>query len=527
MAMLERWKNIYNKNLPWISKYAPPILIVLLMLPLRLISLGYSEYICDESVALNYLKTNQEFYSWDFLLSQHKGPMQYIIAGLIFIFTGDVFNEVAFRIPFALINVFSILVLYLFLINITKNTLMSLFVSLIFGVNGLIVAFGRIFQYQSLNILFSILSLYFFSNIQKDTTKKDENKIIKNSVLGSLFFCLSILAHWDAIFILPYVLFVVLKDVIFKKDFSARFRWKFVLFNAVVLLALVVFYLYPYLMHFLNSPENQQYFQKRVSPEKVNFEKIIGRINFLLFRFRLYNPILFLEYCFGVILLSLVFLKKSWFYLVWFIFEVLVFVFVFTSPGTHIYNMLIPLSVFSAVGLSGVNSFLNKFKGKFSRFLRYPLFLLLLLITAFFYYQSFVLFVDHRIEYPWRKKFIFKYEVGGFSAIEKRKYLTNNKIGFPLNREWERIGKVMSDYERENGIPVGSLVVETNENECPVNFYTGRNIGFEETRFIVGVKYPLSMANDYKGFSKVKMKTLLEVVRDKYDNTTAVVYVKR
>ena len=189
--------------------------------------------------------------------------------------------------------------------------------------------------------------------------------------------------------------------------------------------------------------------------------------------------------------------------------------------------MLMPLFAVSAVSLSGASKFLNKFRGKFSRFLRYPLFLILVVITAFFYYQSFVLFVDHSTEYPWRKKFVLRYEVAGFNAVERRKYLTNNKIGFPLNREWEKIGKVMSDYERENGIPVGSLVVETNENECPVNFYTGRSIGFEETRFIVGVKYPLSMANDYKGFSIVKIKQLLEVVRDENGNTTAVVYVKR
>ena len=108
-------KTTLNKNLPLIKKIYPVLLILALMVPLRFINLGYSEYICDESVALSYLKLNGSFYSWDFLLLQHKGPMQYLIAGITYLLSGSVFNEHIYRVPFAVINISSIVVLYFFL----------------------------------------------------------------------------------------------------------------------------------------------------------------------------------------------------------------------------------------------------------------------------------------------------------------------------------------------------------------------------------------------------------------------------
>ena len=518
-------KTTLNKNLPLIKKIYPVLLILALMVPLRFINLGYSEYICDESVALSYLKLNGSFYSWDFLLLQHKGPMQYLIAGITYLLSGSVFNEHIYRVPFAVINISSIVVLYFFLKNVVKSSFGAFFGALMLGFNGMTVAFGRIFQYQSLNLLFSFLSLYFFSNIKIEKGKNNEKKIIKNSLLGTLFFCLSVLSHWDAIFILPYIVYVLLKGVFLGKSYDNKFKIKLIILNCVLLFALTVFYLIPYVSNFVGSSENQEYFQKRVNPGEINFVKIKERLDFILFRMRVYNPILFVEYVGWILFFSLVFIKKTWLYLSWFFIELCIFIFVFTNHGTHIYNVFIPLSVILAFTVTEIQNLLfYRWKKKKK--------LVILLSTAFLvvisgvlFYQSLVLFVDHRTEYPWRDKKVLGFEVGKYTARERRKYLTNNKIGFPLNRRWLEIEKVMSAYEKENGIPVGTLGIETNENECPVNFYTGRELSFDKNRFIVGIKYPLSMANDYKGFSIVKKKQLLEVVRDDKGDTTAVVYV--
>jgi hypothetical protein len=515
------------KNTPdWVKKILPPLILVLVLLPLRLINLGYSEYICDESVALEYLKDNREFYSWDFLLSQHKGPMQYLFGGVIYLITRTVFNEAIYRIPFALINVLSIVVLYLFLCNLVRNKYAAFFASLVFGLNGLILVFGRIFQYQSLNLLFSFLSLYFFSRIQREDIKDNHKDILRSSVLGSIFFCFSLLSHWDVVFIVPYVLVVILKYVLLRKDLENKFKIKFIIFNATVILALFVFYLYPYIDHYLNSPENQQYFENRVDPEKVDFEKVVGRAEFILFRIRLYNPLLFVSYISGVLLISLIFIRKTWIYLFWFLIEAAVFLYVFTNPGTHIYNMFVPVTILTAISINGIWEFFVKRKNIFKLLLPTLLILFYFVLSVFFFYQSYVLFVDHNPEYPWHTKRILGKKIGDFDKKEE-KYLRNNKIGFPLRREWKKIEQVMAKYEREMGLPVGIFDIETNENYCPAVFYTGRTLSTSKEGFVVGVKYPLSLVNDYKRFSSANEKELLEKVKNDDGDTTSYVYIKK
>jgi hypothetical protein len=453
--------------------------------------------------------------------------MQYLIAGATYLMIGTVFNELIYRIPFALINVISIAVLYFFLCNLIKNKYAAFFASLVFGLNGLILVFGRIFQYQSLNLLFSFSSLYFFSRLQREDLKDSKKDMLRSSVLGSVFFCLSLLSHWDVVFVAPYILVVIFKHVFLRKDLENKFKIKFIFFNSVVLLSLFVLYLYPYIYHYLNSPENQFYFENRVDPEKVGIEKVLDRARFILFRIRLYNPLLFVEYISGVIVTSLFFIKKTWVYLLWFFAEVAAFIYVFTNPGTHVYNMLVPLTILMTISINGIWEFFLKRKKVFKSLPFTFLALFYFVLSAFFFYQSYVLFIDHYPEYPWFSKRLLGKKVGDFDKKEEDKYLRNNKIGFPLRREWKKIERVMSDYERENGLPIGSLEIETNENYCPVVFYTSRVMSTSEDAFVVGVKYPLSLVNDYKRFSTANEKELLEKVKNAEGETTAYVYVKK
>lgn len=518
-------KKTFEKAVSLLNKIPLPLLLLILLLPLRLIYLGYSEYICDETVALNWLRLNDSFYSTEFLLLQHKGPMQYVIAGIVFLITKTVFNEYTFRLPFALANCLSLVVFYLFIKNVTKNKWAAFVSAFLFGVNGFLVAFGRIFQYQDLNLLFSISSLYFYSKISADGEKEDS--VIKNSAVGTVFFCLSLLSHWDAVFIVPYLLFVIFKNVILKQEYSRKFKSKFILVNFLTLLLLAVFYLIPYLKYFINSAENQAYFQTRVGPSAISWGKFVGRVQFIIFRIKLYNPLLFFEFCIAVLALSLVFIKKTWFYLAWFVAEMLVFTLIFTSPGTHIYNIFIPLAVSLALSLSGVFNFLGKRSNRVKIIFTPLVFAVPIFFMSFFYYQSYVLFVDHSPEYPWKSKIVAKKEVGKFSVWERKNYLSNNKIGFPLRREWKQIEDAMAEYEKENDIPVGSIGAETNENLCPASFYTGRRLGKFPSRFIVAIRYPLSLVNDYKNFSRIKNKELIKVIKNEAGDTVASVYVVR
>ncbi len=505
-----------------------PVAIVLLMIPLRFINLGYSEYICDESVALDWLRVNKSFYPVDFFISLHKGPMQYLIGGLIFLITHDVFNELVYRIPFALANCLSIAVFYLFIKNLTKNKFTAFVTAMLLGINGLIVAFGRIFQYQSFNLLFSILTLYFYSEIAKNVesvSQKNENKIIKNGILGTIFFCLSLLSHWDAIYVLPFVCLILLRDVLFKKNVPSKLKKKFLLLNFLVIASLALVYLIPYLKYFLNSAENQAYFQGRVSPSLITFSKFIDRIKFIIFRIKLYNPLIFLESYLLLLVVSFLFIKKTYFYLLWFVSEILIFTLIFTNPGTHIYNIFIPLLTCISLGINQVLIFI--FKGKIKNEKKFRIFIpfALLFLIVFLYYQSYLVFVDHTNEYPWRKKTVLGFEIGNFLNKEKEKYLTNHKIGFPLRREWEQIEIILKDYEKEMGLEVGSTKIQSNENTCPISFYTGRKRSDSGKRFVVAIRYPLSLVNDYKRFSGEKNKDLISIIKNNTEDSVAQIYI--
>ena len=510
-----------------LSKIPLPVVIIFLMVPQRFINLGYSEYICDESVALDWLRVNNSFYPLDFFISLHKGPMQYLVGGVVFLISRDVFNEVIYRIPFALANCISIAVFYLFIKNLTKNKFSAFFTAALFGVNGLLVAFGRIFQYQSFNLLFSILTLYFYSEITKnadDDLPEKEGKIIKNGVLGTAFFCLSLLSHWDAVYILPFVFLVLLRDVFLKKTLSKRFKRKFILLNFLIIVSVALLYLIPYLRYFLGSTENQAYFRGRFNPSFITLSKFVDRIKFIIFRIKLYNPILFFEVHLFLLVLSLVFIKRTRFYFLWFVSEVLIFTLIFTNPGTHIYNIFIPLLACISLGINQTLQVAGESKRVDKNTLQIFTCAVSLLLLSILYCQSFIVFVDHKPEYPWKTKKVLGYEIGNFSNKEKGKYLSNHKIGFPLRREWKQIDMILKDYEKEMGLETGSVKIQSNENICPVSFYTGRKTSDSGRRFIVAVKYPLSFVNDYKRFYQADEETVLDSAVGRYGNTTAKIY---
>ena len=520
--------KIFKSVVNVVKKIPLPLVLLLSMLPLRLINLGYSEYICDESVALSWLKVNKAFYSLDFLFSQHKGPLQYLIGGLIFLFTKDVFNELIFRLPFAFANCVSVAVFYLFVKNITKSKPTAFISAFLFGVNGFVLVFGRIFQYQSFNLLFSLLSMYFYSKIPDDAVKNDaelEKKVLKYSLFGTMFFCFSILAHWDAIFVLPYLALVIFKNILLKKNYSNIFKKKFIFLNLSIIVLLAVSFLIPYILNYRNSIENQAYFKNRVNPSKMSVNKFISRAQFILFRIRLYNPILFLEFNFFMLFLSLLFIKKTWFYLLWLLAEIYIFIVIFSNPGTHIYNLFIPLLISTSMVFNQIFRIVGGLKKYPKIILTLVILLLLTHSMIFLYFQSYTLFVDHNPEYPWRKKMIANFEVGNFTDQERAKYLTNNKIGFPLRREWEKIEGVLSKYEETNGFKIGSTKIQTNENVCPVNFYTGREVSSSGTRFIVSIKYPLSFVTDYKRFSGKDDKDIISEIKNSLGGTTAKIYI--
>lgn len=475
------------------------LFLLIVVSSLRLVNLGYSEYIPDESTVLYPLRELGGF-SWDFLLNQRKGPLQFLIAEIVYIFYNNLFNELVFRIPFAIANTLAILAFYKFLKNITNSIYVAFFGAIFLGVNGFTVAFGRIVQYQSLNLLFSSLSLYFYSLLL--VSKKDH---IISSLLGTIFFCFSILSHWDAIFILPFISYVLFR-LLGEKSITKKEKVHLIAINIYVLFILLAPFYIPFFSNYLRSESNQSYISTRFGFDIPNFELISGKLLDYVFRIELYNPFILLPFLIVIIFIALLTLRESKFYLAWLIFTIVFFLIFIKNPGTHVYNLFIPLYAFASFGIKWLLE-RTKFVG----------FGLLSVALLFLTYQSYLLFVDYSKEYPWEQERIYKYKTSHYN----HKNLTNYIIGFPIRRGWLEVNEFIME---RNSIRGETLSYITNETKSLSNFYMSAPYGKDDKYYAVGIKRPYSFTTDYK-FPQIKNKSTIHKVEIDGENVIRIYLV--
>jgi 4-amino-4-deoxy-L-arabinose transferase-like glycosyltransferase len=177
--------------------YLLSILLVVTLF-LRFPDLGYSDYIGDEHKAFFQLEKNES--TWDFFTNQRKGPMQFAVSYMPYLFTHDFRNELAERLPFTIFNTASVFVFYAFVRRLTKDKWSAFLAAFLFSVNGFVVGFSRIAQYQNLNLFFSSLALYLYHDFREPT-----KNILRNTLLGTVAFSLSLLSNWDDKFVIPII----------------------------------------------------------------------------------------------------------------------------------------------------------------------------------------------------------------------------------------------------------------------------------------------------------------------------------
>jgi len=464
------------------------ILLMLLMALawLRFSHLGYSDYIPDETTVMTHYRDNGPVLDLTYLAKQRKGPMQWLIALTTNFFYRNVFNELVFRIPFALANVLSIVFFYKFLEEHTKNKHIALLGAFLFGVNGFMVAFGRVVQYQSLNLLFSSISLYLFARYMHEGDSK-------LCLYGTLFFAFSLLSHWDAVFILPYIIYV----------FTKQQSFRLIILSLLLTLVLFMPFFVPFaLFNFVQGEHHQDYFETRVG---VRNELNLSQVRF---KNTLYNPFLFTIFCVFMLVISLVWVRKYLIFWLWFVTALAVFAFFVRSPGTHVYNLLIPLIIIVAIGFVELAELLPL------DFRIIPAGLAAV-VCAFLYYQSYLIFADLKVQYPWESEVVFRYRTKNYDHGT----LTNNIIGFPHSRHWPEIRNFIQSWENYK-----NYTFTTNENTAMASFYLDIELQTSQNMFVIGVKDPYSFISDYK-FSQINGKRTVKTIRDEDNNTLAKIYV--
>ncbi len=167
--------------------------VVLLALALRLPRLGYAEFHEDEAEAL--MLGVRLLQGEDYALFLHrKGPAQMLLPVSFWLLANQITETLA-RLPFALSSLASVIALFA-LGRRWFGFAAGLLAALLWAINGYSIAFGRMVQYQAL-IFFAgvlgVLALYLAARQRSAGLQ----------VAGALLLAVALLAHFDALLLLP------------------------------------------------------------------------------------------------------------------------------------------------------------------------------------------------------------------------------------------------------------------------------------------------------------------------------------
>lgn len=398
-----------------ISKLELTFVIILLFvtLVLRLPQLGYSHFYGDETKTLYW---NKSVPANEFFLDQRKGPVQFAVVWVVETIT-DGFKEGLVRLPFALAGIASVGIFYLLVRQLFdyKTAFLS---SIIFTLNGFFIAFSRTAQYQSFLVFFGLTALLFALN--------------KRWFLSSVSLAMAFLSHYDAVFFLVPVIFLLIRD--------AKTLRNWLIFTIPLLLLVGAFYL-PYFTRGYAQANTFGYLNKRVEGKEY-------LPNNSLYTSKVYNPgfIAFIPLLFALFGMVGAVSWKKILLLMWFVVPFLVFEFVFSNPGTHIYNYLVPLIILATLGIFEVASYFRQTTFAFiSVILLIQFFVMLFIFVPYF-----------KLNYPWSSNKL------GLALPDRRYNLF--LYGFPYNRGWDQIKLYFSSKS-------GVRNFYTNDNPAIASYY--------------------------------------------------------
>ena len=416
-------------------------LLIAISILLRLADLGYSDFQGDEISALckfSDFKTPLQFLAY--LLSQRKGPVQYLVTCALSLFDPAFSSELAVRLPFAIANLIALVCFFLLVYRLFTLQI-AIYSSFLFATNGIFIAFGRMVQYQSFVILGVVTAILCLAlSLQSQKWK------VPGLYLGFLAAALGLLAHFDAGFVLPPMAVLVLhwwRNSSNRPDFVHLRRHLFV---AAALFAVLVLGFYVE-------------YALRLSSFQIDYwgERLTGETTNILRLFQFYNPGPVLWICLGAVAIGFTRVNRSMSWqvlLAWLVPPLIFMALVFKDSRTHAYTYLLPLLIVAGIGIDKLVHWLqHTLRGRFIRAVN------AMVLAAFlvFSYLAYDVFVDHDPEYPWQPKRILGVEAeGGFLV---------GTFGFPYARDWRAIATWFEN------LPNRDVTVVTNEKQQIARFY--------------------------------------------------------
>lgn len=192
-------------NGPRSTLHAPLLLILLLAVVFRLPFLGNAEFQGDEAHLL--LRAAGALHGQDeVLLLRDKGPTEILLIMGPLALTGQT-NELIARLPFTLAGLGVLLGSYLLSRHMLARggELVGLAAATILALDGFLIGFGRIAQYQSIVVLMTIGALWYGWRFYEGAVHP------QRYLLGAaLLSAVGMLAHYDGVFALPALAWLVL-----------------------------------------------------------------------------------------------------------------------------------------------------------------------------------------------------------------------------------------------------------------------------------------------------------------------------
>lgn len=198
LLLLPRCANHVERP-SWPKQWLAVLFVVVIAAAVRFPSLAYSEFQGDEAVILR--RAAQALAGDDQELYLHqKGPVEILVPMSLWALTGTV-NEWQARVPFALAGLLAVVVVMALTERLFGDDAAPIG-GLLVAINGFLVAFSRIVQYQNLVVVLGGLALLALLRYRDSHNRA-------YLMLSALFMGFGLLTHYDAVLWGPAVLVVI------------------------------------------------------------------------------------------------------------------------------------------------------------------------------------------------------------------------------------------------------------------------------------------------------------------------------
>ena len=312
-----------------------------------------------------------------------------------------------------------------------------------------------------------LLALYSFTHA---ITKESRSRIY--IILGFVFWAISILSHYDGVFIFPFAACLLYLWWTKGREgylFGPANKTKTIILGLVLLVGVLSIFYIPFIKNI--DAATISYWNGRVQGTG-------GKISSSIVLFRVYQPIYAIHIYASLFILGLSstllywgkagvgYFKRNFFknkqslsikkalleivsnrdllvtlsLIAWFGAAFLFMEGAIELPGTHIYTYIIPATILAAIGMHNV---LNASKYLYSVIFKLPTLrnifdvaaiLVVTVLFSFLYAQSYIIYVDNSVEYPWQQKKFFIWNLHQPSA-----QFHLSLFGFPYSRDWKGI----------------------------------------------------------------------------------------